>query len=81
MLVSFCLYIFILSVLLGAREQSWGIIQNIPFISAFLLNRELFFHFVFFPYYGILYQEGIRSFSSSGNFSADETILSRWVSI
>lgn len=48
MLVSFCLYIFILSVLLGAREQSWGIIQNIPFIFAFLLNRELFFHFVFF---------------------------------
>lgn len=58
-----------------------GIIQKIQFISAFLSYRELFFHFAFFPYYGTLYQEGIGSFSSSGNLSADETILSRWVSL
>lgn len=76
----FILSAYILSVLLGAREQSWGIMQNIQFISVFLLYRQLSFNF-FFPYYGNLYEEGIRSFSSSGNLSADETILSRWVSV
>lgn len=48
MLVSFFLTAYILSVLLGAREQSWVIIQHMHFIPAFLSYKELFFHCAFF---------------------------------
>ena len=46
--VSFCPAACILSVLLGAREQSLGIIQIFQFFPAFPLYRELFSHFSFF---------------------------------